>query len=65
MWRTRRPPVVESPDGTYLYIAEYSGAVTVASVASFVALGIECTGRHSESAEWVAPELVSDGPAFV
>lgn len=57
--------VVESPDGTYLYIAEYSGAVTVASVASFVALGIECTGRHSESAEWVAPELVSDGPAFV
>lgn len=57
--------VVESPDATYLYIAEYSGAVIVAPVASFAALGIECTGRHSESAEWVAPELVADGPALV
>jgi len=33
--------VVESPDAKYLYIADYSGAVTVAPVASIVALGIE------------------------
>ncbi len=57
--------VVESPDATHLYIAEYSGAVTVAPVAAFVAPGIECTGRHNETAEWVAAELVADGPALV
>jgi len=50
--------VVESPDATHLYIAEYSGAVTVVPVASIVALGIEC-------AEWVIPELVADVPALV
>lgn len=57
--------VVESPDATYLYIAEYSGAVTVAPVASIVALGIGCGGRESDSAEWVVPELVADAPALV
>ncbi|MEY8014899.1 YncE family protein [Mycobacterium servetii] len=57
--------VVESPDGTYLYIAEYSGAITVAPVASIVAPGIECPGRASGSAEWVVPELVEDAPALV
>jgi YVTN family beta-propeller protein len=50
--------VVESPDAKYLYIADYSGAVTVAPVASIVALGFENGVLDSEtSAEWVVPEL--------
>jgi len=57
--------VVESADAKYLYIADYPGTVTVAPVASIVALGIETSERTSESsvhegeapAEWVVPEL--------
>ncbi len=58
--------VVESPDANYLYIAEYSGAVTVAPVASIVALGVESAAQEDESAaEWVVPELPQGEPALV
>jgi YVTN family beta-propeller protein len=33
--------VIESPDARYLYVADYSGSITVAPVASIVAMGIE------------------------
>ncbi len=51
--------VVESPDGNYLYIADYSGTVTVAPVASVTASGIESAARESDaSAECTMPELL-------
>jgi DNA-binding beta-propeller fold protein YncE len=50
--------VVESPDGKRLYVADYSGAVTVAPVASTAPSAIEGAGHRSyASAEWVMPEL--------
>jgi YVTN family beta-propeller protein len=58
--------VVESPDARYLYIADYSGGVTVAPVASIVALGIEDTAHEAQTpAESVMPELLRYEPAFV
>jgi YVTN family beta-propeller protein len=45
--------VVESPDAKYLYIADYSGNVTVAPVAS-----------QNEAAEWVMPEPLGCAPAL-
>jgi YVTN family beta-propeller protein len=63
--------VVESADARYLYIADYSGTVTVATVASIVALGIETpevpAGSLQESeppAVWVMPELPHSEPAL-
>jgi YVTN family beta-propeller protein len=57
--------VVESPDAKYLYIADYSGVVTVAPVASIVALGIENTAPVPRTpAEWVMPELPQYEPAL-
>src|SRR5262249_37334462 len=57
--------VVESPDAKYLYIADYSGTVTVAPVASIVALGIETSVPESDApAEWVVPELPQYEPAL-
>ena len=57
--------VVESPDAKYLYIADYSGAVTVAPVASMAALGIENTAPETQiPAEWVLPELPQYEPAL-
>jgi YVTN family beta-propeller protein len=51
--------VVESPDGKCLYIADYSGAVIVAPVASTAPLAIEGAGHRSDaSAEWVMRELL-------
>jgi hypothetical protein len=50
--------VVESPDAQYLYIADYAGAVTLAPVASIVALGVENAAHEIQTpADWVAPEL--------
>jgi YVTN family beta-propeller protein len=50
--------VVEGPDAEYLYIADYSGKVTVAHVASIVALGAEPPALESlPSTDWVLPEL--------
>ncbi|OBK53598.1 YncE family protein [Mycobacterium sp. 1081908.1] len=59
--------VVESADARYLYVADYSGTVTVAPVASVVALGIEVTASCHESepaAEWAVPELLPAEPAL-
>jgi YVTN family beta-propeller protein len=57
--------VVESPDAKYLYIADYSGAVTVAAVASIVALGIESTAPETQiPTDWVTPELLQYEPAL-
>jgi YVTN family beta-propeller protein len=57
--------VVESPDAKYLYIADYSGAVTVAPVASIVALGIENAAHETQApTDWVMPELLQYEPAL-
>jgi YVTN family beta-propeller protein len=60
--------VVESADARYLYIADYSGTVTVAPVASIVALGIETAEvsapESAPPADWVVPELVQREPAL-
>jgi YVTN family beta-propeller protein len=57
--------VVESADAKYLYIADYAGIVTVAPVASIVALGIETAVHESETpTEWVVPELPPCEPAL-
>jgi YVTN family beta-propeller protein len=57
--------VVEGPDAEYLYIADYSGMVTVAPVASIVASGAEPPALESRpSIEWVVPELGACEPAI-
>lgn len=60
--------VVESADARYLYIADYSGAVTVAPVASIVALGLEISetsvNEDDGPGEWVVPELPQYEPAL-
>jgi YVTN family beta-propeller protein len=57
--------VVESPDAKYLYIADYSGVVTVAAVASIVALGTENTAPETQiPTDWVTPELMQYEPAL-
>jgi YVTN family beta-propeller protein len=56
--------MVESPDAQYLYIADYSGTVTVAPVASIVALGMENAAHETQTpARWVMPELLQYEPA--
>jgi YVTN family beta-propeller protein len=51
--------LVESPDGKHLYIADYSGAVTVVQVAWVIASGLESVARESDApAEWTMPELL-------
>lgn len=59
--------VVESPDGQYLYIADYSGAVTVLPVASVVTAAIECADPDSEDGQddWTVPELLEREAALV
>ena len=59
--------VVESPDGQYLYIADYSGAVTVLPVASTVTAAIECAGADSKDGhdDWTVPELLEREAALV
>jgi DNA-binding beta-propeller fold protein YncE len=57
--------VVESPDAKYLYIADYSGAITVVPVAAIVALGMENAAHETQTpAEWVMPELLQYEPAL-
>jgi YVTN family beta-propeller protein len=57
--------MVESPDAKYLYIADYSGAVTVAAVTSIVALGIESPAPETQiPTDWVTPELLQYEPAL-
>jgi YVTN family beta-propeller protein len=54
--------VVESVDARHLYIADYSGTVTVAPVAP----GNEAGSRHlgRTAAEWAVPELLPAEPAL-
>lgn len=57
--------VVESPDAKYLYIADYSGTVTLAAVASIVALGTETAAPETQiPTDWVTPELLQYEPAL-
>lgn len=57
--------VVESPDAKYLYIADYSGTVTLAAVASIVALGTETAAPEAQiPTDWVTPELLQYEPAL-
>jgi YVTN family beta-propeller protein len=57
--------MVESPDAKYLYIADYSGAVTVAAVASIAALGIESSAPETQiPTDWVTPERPQYEPAL-
>jgi DNA-binding beta-propeller fold protein YncE len=50
--------VVESPDATQLYIADYSGTITVTPVASTNPLAIEsATSERGVPAAWLMPEL--------
>jgi YVTN family beta-propeller protein len=57
--------VVESPDAKYLYIADYSGRVTVAAVASIVTLGTENSSPDTQiPTDWVTPELLHYEPAL-
>jgi YVTN family beta-propeller protein len=63
---TKQPScVVESPDGKSLYIADYSGAVSVTSVASVAPLAIEGAAQQSDaSAAWAMLELLKYEPAL-
>lgn len=56
--------VVESPDGTRLYIADYSGAVSVAPIASATTLAIASTSADSElsTTGWMLPDLMPQEP---
>ncbi|GBG39370.1 YncE family protein [Mycobacterium montefiorense] len=56
--------VVESPDGTRLYIADYSGAVSVAPIASATTLAIESAVPNSElsATGWMLPDLMPQEP---
>ena len=60
--------VVESPDGKRLYIADYSGAVTVAALTALAPttpLAIEGAAHRSHaSADWLMPQLFQDEPAL-
>jgi len=57
--------VVESRDARYLYVADYSGKVTVVPVASIVALGIEASVDDSDTpTEWVMPGQVHPEPVL-
>jgi YVTN family beta-propeller protein len=57
--------VVESPDGTLLYVADYSGTVSVTPVVSATPLAIECGEPASEvSTAWLMPDLVQPQPAL-
>lgn len=60
--------VIESPDGKYLYIADHSGRITMAPVASTMPSldsGAAFTlDAGAVSAEWVMPELLQREPAM-
>ncbi len=55
---------VESPDGTRLYIADYSGGVTVTPLAATNPLAIEAAAAGSElsTVGWLIPDLVPHEP---
>ncbi|ORW74002.1 hypothetical protein AWC25_16905 [Mycobacterium sherrisii] len=57
---------VESPDGTRLYIADYSGVVTVTPLTPKAPLALAGATSDTDvlSAAWLVPDLVSPEPAF-
>ena len=58
--------VVESPDGKRLYVADYSGVVTMAPIASTAPLAIDGGAHRGDApAEWVMPEPLQYVPALV
>jgi YVTN family beta-propeller protein len=65
--RVSRNPscAVESPDGKYLYIADYSGVVTVTPVAATTAPDTQLALESNRSVEWPMLELLQDEPALV
>jgi len=64
--KTNQPScVVESPDGKYLYVADYDGMVTVAPVAPTVELAMEQQAVESSmSVDWLLPELLERAPVM-
>ncbi|COU44357.1 Uncharacterised protein [Mycobacterium tuberculosis] len=57
--------VVESPDGKYLYIADYSGTITRTAVASTIVSGTEQLAlQRRGSMQWFSPELQQYAPAL-
>lgn len=58
--------VVESPDGKRLYIADYSGAVSVMPLASAAPLALESAAADSElsTAGWLLTDLVQHEPVL-
>jgi len=57
--------VVESPDGELLYIADYSGTVSVVPIASKTPLAIESAAHDNDAAaDWDSPELLHYEPAL-
>ncbi|OBA57497.1 hypothetical protein A5647_23650 [Mycobacterium sp. 1100029.7] len=57
---------VESPDGTRLYIADYSGAVTVTPLASRAPLSLPSAAATGElsTVGWLLPDLVQPEPVL-
>ncbi|GAB7145678.1 YncE family protein [Mycobacterium riyadhense] len=67
--RTNQPScVAESPDGKHLYIAGYSGIVTVAPVEAAVTSGASDTEQRAldpnRSVDWFLPDLLQYEPAL-
>jgi YVTN family beta-propeller protein len=58
--------VVESPDGDRLYIAGYSGAVSVTPIASATPLAIESAAAETElsTTGWLVPDLMPHEPVL-
>lgn len=54
-----------SPDGKYLYIADYSGTITRTAVASTIVSGTEQLAlQRRGSMQWFSPELQQYAPAL-
>jgi YVTN family beta-propeller protein len=56
--------VVESPDGQYLYIADFSGVVTAARVVPTARLAIEGAAPNRDASVAFAPELCQREPVL-
>jgi DNA-binding beta-propeller fold protein YncE len=58
--------VVESPDGTRLYVGGYCGSVSVTPIASASPLAIDAAAPDSElsTARWLLPDLVAHEPVL-
>lgn len=65
-FKTRQPScVVESPDGKYLYVADYDGRVTRALVGQRQEMPVEQQALEANtSVDWLLPELFEREPAL-